>query len=193
MPTTRHRSFKTADEFRAWLEKHHAAKTELMVRLYKVHAKDQGIGYAEALDEALCYGWIDGTRRSLDKDSFSIRFSPRKAKSVWSKINIRHMARLLQEGRVQEAGRAAYERRDRAGSGYSYQDFALELDQAGLKEFKANKKAWKFFTAQAPWYQRLTKYWVMKAKLPETRAARLARLIGDSEHGRRIREAGGKT
>src|SRR5690242_374288 len=191
--TARHKSFKTAEEFRAWLEKHHATKTELMVRLYKVHAKDKGIGYDAALDEALCFGWIDGTRRSLDKDSYSIRFSPRKAKSVWSKINIRHMARLLQEGRVQEAGRAAYQRRDRKGSGYSYEDFALELDDAGLKAFKANKKAWKFFSSQAPWYQRLTKYWVMKAKLPETRSARLTRLIHDSEHGTRIREAGGKT
>ncbi|HEY2825733.1 MAG TPA: YdeI/OmpD-associated family protein [Gemmatimonadales bacterium] len=186
------KSFRTPESFRAWLAKYHASRKELVVRLYKVHATSKGIGYAEALDEALCVGWIDGVRKSYDADTFTVRFTPRKAKSVWSKVNIRHMARLLQEGRVEPPGRAAYERRDRKGSDYSYASFALELDAASEKAFKSNKAAWTFFTSQAPWYQRLTKYRVMKAKRPETRAARLARLINDSAHGRRIREAGGK-
>jgi uncharacterized protein YdeI (YjbR/CyaY-like superfamily) len=180
------RAFKTPVSFRAWLDQNHASCKELILRLFKVHARHKGIGYGEALDEALCHGWIDGVRRSWDADSFTVRFTPRKATSMWSAVNIRHIARLKREGRVHPHGLAIFHRRDREKSGYSYETLTLALDRAALKTFRANKAAWTFFEAQPPGYKRIVQYMVMSAKRPETRAKRLKALIACSAKGERI-------
>ena len=113
--------FRTPEDFRTWLEKNHASEKELIVRLFKVHAKHRGIGYREALDEALCFGWIDGIKRALDKDSFTHRFSPRKAKSKWSNVNIKRFKELKKAGRVQPPGLAAFEARNVYAGLYSFE------------------------------------------------------------------------
>jgi uncharacterized protein YdeI (YjbR/CyaY-like superfamily) len=170
--------FRTAAAFRAWLRKNHNVATELLVRLYKKHAADQGITYAEALDEALCHGWIDGVRRSLDDDSFSIRFTPRKARSIWSRVNVAHVERLTQAGRMMPGGLAAFAARDDARTGiYSFERDAMTLSPDLAKRFRADRKAWAFFTKQPPGYQRLNIFRVMSAKREETRLSRLAALI----------------
>jgi uncharacterized protein YdeI (YjbR/CyaY-like superfamily) len=171
-------SFRTQGQFRAWLEKNHATAKELVLRCFKTHAKHRGIGYKEGLDEALCFGWIDGVRRSLDEDSFTVRFSPRKAKSLWSKVNIKRATELEAEGRMHAAGLAAFRARTgTAQAPYSFENKSIALDPAAEKKFRANKRAWEFFQAQPPWYRRTCIFWVMSAKREETRAARLARLI----------------
>ena len=172
------RSFKTQDEFRAWLETNHAAENELIVRCYKVHAKDRGIGYRESLDEALCFGWIDGVRHGLDDDSFTTRYTPRKPKSYWSRVNIKRANELEAEGKMHPAGLAAF--RARAGiahAPYSFETPPMQLDPAFAKTFRANKRAWEFLQAQAPWYKRTSTFWVMSAKREETREKRLCELI----------------
>jgi uncharacterized protein YdeI (YjbR/CyaY-like superfamily) len=172
------KAFRTSEEFRAWLEKNHASVTELDMRLFKTHAKQRGIGYREALDEALCFGWIDGVRRSLDADSFTQRFTPRKKKSNWSRVNIKRATELDAEGRMHSAGLAAFRARNAiAVAPYSFENRSVRLDAAAEKKFRANKRAWEFYQAQAPWYRRTTAFWVMSAKREETRARRLASLI----------------
>ena len=181
------RSFKTRDDFRAWLEKNHASEKELMLRLFKVHATHRGIGYREALDEALCWGWIDGVRRSLDKDSFTQRFTPRKKKSNWSSVNIKRVKELQQEGRMCAPGLAAFNARDAtAVAPYSFEAAAMKLDPAFEKIFRANKAAWEFFEAQAPYYRKVATFWVMSAKREETRVRRLSQLVERCAQGRRI-------
>lgn len=149
-----------------------------MLRCFKVHAKHRGIGYKEALDESLCYGWIDGVRRSLDDDSFTQRFTPRKPRSNWSKVNINRANELEAEGEMRPAGLAAFRARDvTRPAPYSFESPPMELDAPFEKKFRANKGAWEFFQVQAPWYKRTSIYWVMSAKRAETRARRLAELI----------------
>jgi uncharacterized protein YdeI (YjbR/CyaY-like superfamily) len=181
-------TFATQARFRAWLSRNHARESELIVRCFKVHALDRGIGYRQALDEALCFGWIDGVRRSHDADSFTQRFTPRRAKSYWSSVNIKRYKELLAEGRVRAPGVAAYEARvDRGGaSPYSFEGRAVELAPAFVRRLRANPAAWSFYSAQPPSYRRLTAHWVMSAKREETRVRRLATLIADSARGRRI-------
>ena len=174
-------SFKTARDFRAWLEKHHDTTPELMLRLFKVHASDRGIGYREALDAALCYGWIDGVRRSLDADSFTQRFTPRKAKSTWSSVNIKRVKELEAEGLMRPPGRAAFEQRDATRRApYSLESPSRELDTAMERQFRANQRAWEYFQAQPPYYRRLSIFWVTEAKKEETRQRRLDALIRHS-------------
>jgi uncharacterized protein YdeI (YjbR/CyaY-like superfamily) len=181
------RSFATPRAFRAWLAAHHAAAAELLVRLWKVHARDRGLTYAQALDEVLCFGWIDGVRRALDRDSFTIRFSPRKPRSIWSAINIRHVRRLIAEGRMEAAGLAAFRARDpRRSRVYSFESRPRELAPAYEKRLLAHRAAWAFLSAQAPWYRRTTSFWVMSAKREETRERRLEQLIACSAAGRAI-------
>jgi len=178
------RSFRTQAHWRAWLEKNHAKVTELTVRLFKVHARDRGIGYREALDEALCYGWIDGIKKSLDADSFTHRFTPRKARSNWSAVNIERAKELIAEGRMCAPGLAAYERRGKtAAAPYSYENRNLTLDAASEKIFRANRKAWEFFQALPPWYRRQNAFHIASAKKEETRAKRLADLIDRCARG----------
>lgn len=182
------KAFRTQKEFRAWLSKHHATETELMVRLFKVHAKHRGIGYREALDEALCWGWIDGVVRRLDEDSFQQRFTPRKAKSNWSAVNIKRMKELIADGKVAKSGLAAFERRAATKPApYSYENrHNIRLAPAFVKRFKAEPTAWEFFASLPPGYKRLMIYRVMDAKREETRERRFARLLELSRQRKRM-------
>ena len=180
--------FATPAAFRAWLKKNHAKAELLWVGFHKRGTGVASITWPESVDEALCYGWIDGVRYGIDDTSYMIRFTPRRATSVWSAVNLRKMKALLAEGRVAPAGKAAYEGRDPRRSGlYSFeQRKEFKFDPASAKRFKANVVAWAWFRTQAPWYQRTTTFWVMSAKKPETREKRLAALIKDSAAARRI-------
>jgi uncharacterized protein YdeI (YjbR/CyaY-like superfamily) len=179
--------FRTPAQFRRWLEKHHAAVRELWVGFYKAGSGRGGLTYKEALDEALCFGWIDGVRRKLDDDAFVQRFTPRTAKSYWSAVNITRARQLQKVGRMHAAGTAAFERRDKATPDrYSFERAQAALDAPFEKQFRANPAAWAFFQAEAPWYRRVVTHWVTSAKKPETRQRRLDTLIADSAAGRRI-------
>jgi uncharacterized protein YdeI (YjbR/CyaY-like superfamily) len=180
-------AFRTPAHFRKWLERHHASATELILRCYKVHAQDRGITYKQALDEALCFGWIDGLRRSLDADSFTQRFSPRTAKSTWSGVNIKRVGELEAEGRMHRAGIAAFQARTEDNSRrYSYETRPRALAPVYAKKLRANARASAYYSAQPPWYRRTTAFWVMSAKRAETRAKRLEQLIAYSERGKPI-------
>lgn len=180
--------FDTPAKFRTWLRAHHARETALLVNIRKVGSSRTGLTYAEALDEALCYGWIDGVRRRIDDESFSIRFSPRKPRSIWSRINVAHVKRLMAAGRMQKAGLAAWEAREEKRTGiYSFEQDSHQMPAAYLRSFRANAKAWKWFQAQAPWYRRTITYWVTSAKKEETRLRRLDELIAKSAAGVRMR------
>lgn len=182
------RRFASAREFRTWLAKSHDTAKELLLRCYKTHARDKGLTYREALDEALCFGWIDGVRRAVDEESFSTRFSPRKPRSKWSAINIRRAKELEAEGRMHEVGLRAFAARDAVSSKrYSFEERPSKLDPASLKAFRANRRAWTFFQAQAPWYQRTSIFWVMDARKEETRSRRLGELIACSGRGEPIK------
>ncbi len=189
--TTKPRFFATPAEFRAWLEKNHATVDELLVGFWKKSSGKPSMTYAEALDEVLCVGWIDGVRRGGD-DHHTIRFTPRKAKSKWSAINVNHVKRLIAAKRLKPEGRKAYEARgSKAGLNYSYET-RRPFDPVLKAKFEANAKAWTFFTSQPPGYQRVALWWVMNAKREETRLKRLATLIADSAAGRRLAGASGK-
>jgi uncharacterized protein YdeI (YjbR/CyaY-like superfamily) len=179
--------FKSPAEFRGWLERHHDEAQELWVGFYKKDSGKPSITWPESVDEALCFGWIDGIRKSVDGISYTVRFTPRKSRSIWSAINIKRVQALKKMGRMQAAGLKAFEARDSKRSGvYSFEQRRPKLDVAYEKKLQANKAAWKFFQAQAPWYQRTSSWWVMSAKKEETRRKRLATLIDDSAHGRTI-------
>jgi uncharacterized protein YdeI (YjbR/CyaY-like superfamily) len=179
--------FRTPAAFRAWLRTHHKTADANVLRIARNHAADTGVTYAQALDEALCYGWIDGVRRSLDADSFSIRFSPRKPRSSWSRVNVSHAERLIQAGRMTKAGLAAFEARqeDRTGL-YSFEKPPSELPPAFRKRFQAVAAAWDYYGQEAPWYRRTSAYWVMSAKREDTRNRRLEMLIACSAARTRI-------
>jgi uncharacterized protein YdeI (YjbR/CyaY-like superfamily) len=166
---------------------HHADTPALLLRLFKVHAAHRGITYPQALDEALCFGWIDGVRRSLDADSFSQRFTPRTPRSIWSRVNIAHVERLKKSGRMAPAGLTAFNARDeRRTAMYSFEQRRPELAPASVKTFRANAAAWAFYAAQPPGYRRITAHWVMSAKREETRAKRLGILMDCAAKGARI-------
>lgn len=186
--------FKTANAFRRWLQSHHAKEEELTLGFFKKHTGKTGISYAEALDDALCFGWIDGVRRGLDDERYTIRFSPRRPDSIWSQVNLRHMDRLLRAGRVEPAGREVYEARDKKRSGkYSFeQRKEIRLSPELEEVFRKNTRAWNFFSTQAPWYRRTAAFWIMSAKKIETRERRLARLIDDSANEQRLSVLAGK-
>jgi uncharacterized protein YdeI (YjbR/CyaY-like superfamily) len=181
--------FRTPAEFRAWLEEHHETETELLVGFYKKGSGRQGITWHEAVGEALCFGWIDGIGRRIDDDRRSIRFTPRKPRSTWSNVNIRRVGELTERGLMAPAGLAAFERRSESRSGiYAYeQSHEAELEREQERAFRANAEAWSFFESQPPGYRRTAIHWVVSAKREETRARRLATLIGDSASGRRLR------
>ena len=173
------KSFKTQQDFRKWLEKNHDKEKELILRLFKKHAKHRGIGYREALDESLCWGWIDGRINALDEDSFQQRFTPRTAKSNWSAVNIRRMNQLIAEGRVAKPGLQAFERRTMTKPAhYSYENRdKIKLPPALVKRFRSEPKAWAFFEALPPGYKRLMIWRVMDAKKEETREKRFSQLL----------------
>ncbi|HZI06410.1 MAG TPA: YdeI/OmpD-associated family protein [Archangium sp.] len=182
--------FATPADFRAWLEKHHADTPELLVGFYKKDSGKPSITWPESVDQALCFGWIDGVRRRVDDVSYTIRFTPRKARSIWSAVNIQRVKELEKQGLMQPAGRKAFQAREEAKSAvYAYeQKEDAKLTGPYEKRFKANTKAWAFFQAQAPWYQRAASWWVVSAKQEQTREKRLATLMEDSENGRTIRQ-----
>jgi uncharacterized protein YdeI (YjbR/CyaY-like superfamily) len=181
------RTFRTPAAFRAWLEKHHATTKELELRLFKVHAAHRGLTHAQALDEALCFGWIDGVVHRLDEDSFRQRYTPRKPRSNWSRRNIEHVERLKKAGRMTPSGLAAYDAREEERSGvYSFEQERPELAPAYLKTIRANKAAWTFFQERPPGFRRLMAHWIMSAKREDTRARRLALLIDCAARGRKI-------
>lgn len=173
--------FKTAAQFRAWLVKNHAKRSELEMLLYRKHASHRGIGYTEALDEALCFGWIDGVRHAVDAHSFRQRFSPRKKNSKWSRVNLGHVRRLKREGRMQAAGLAALRARDpKKDRAYSFESRPKRFSPELARILRASGAAWKYFSARPPGYRRLCTFYVMSAKQPETRLRRLKHLIAMS-------------
>jgi uncharacterized protein YdeI (YjbR/CyaY-like superfamily) len=180
--------FATPSEFRAWLKENHARIPELLVGFYKTGSGRPSITWPEAVDQALCFGWIDGVRRGIDDVSYMIRFTPRKTKSFWSAVNIKRVGELAALGQMTDAGTRAFEQRAGERSGvYSYEQAeTVRLDDAHEKRFRANEKAWSFFKSQAPWYQRSAIWWVVSAKREETRLRRLGALIEDSERGRTV-------
>lgn len=180
--------FKTPAELRKWFQKNHDKEKELLVGFYKVDSGKPSITWSQSVDEALCFGWIDGVRKGIDEESYSIRFTPRKPSSIWSAVNINKMDSLLKQGLVHQAGIEAFARRKENKSKiYSYEKKAVQLDEAYEKELRANKKAWGFFQYQAPWYRKAVFNWIMSAKQEATRRKRLAELIEDSEAGRKIK------
>lgn len=179
--------FRNASEFRRWLTKHHATATELWVGFYRKSSKKAGITYSEAVDQALCFGWIDGVRRKVDVDSYVNRFTPRQSRSIWSLVNIRRVGELTRLGLMAAPGIAAFEARDAKRSGtYSFENRPASLEPALEEIFKASEQAWAFFQSQPPGYKRICTWWVMSAVKDETRRRRLATLIGDSAHSRRL-------
>ena len=179
--------FATAAAFRRWLRAHHTTADHLVVRIAKAHALSSGIGYAEALDEALCVGWIDGVRRSLDADAFSIRFTPRRPRSIWSLVNVAHVERLMAAGRMQPAGLAAFAARTPERTGiYSFEQEPGMLSSEELATFTKQRRAWKYFQEAAASYRRTSTHWVSSAKRAETRAKRLAELIACCDRQERI-------
>ena len=182
------KSFPAAAAFRAWLARHHRTAKELTVRCAKAHAGAQGVTYLEAVDEALCFGWIDGVRRRVDADSFSVRFTPRKPGSKWSAVNIRKASALVEAGRMRPAGTAAFEAREaRAGTRrYSYESKPEALEPAMERTFRRDRTAWAFFQSQPPSYRRTSTFWVMDARRAETRERRFETLRRCSAEGERI-------
>jgi uncharacterized protein YdeI (YjbR/CyaY-like superfamily) len=180
--------FTTKSSFRNWLEKNHDKATELLVGFYKVNSGKQSITWSESVDEAICFGWIDGIRKSIDTESYCIRFTPRKPRSIWSAINIQKVENLSKQGLMHPAGIAAFQKRDEKKSAiYSYEKSPEKLSDDFSKKFKSNKKAWNFFQSMAPSYQRTAVHWVMNAKQESTKLKRLDELINDSEAKRKIK------
>jgi uncharacterized protein YdeI (YjbR/CyaY-like superfamily) len=181
------RFFTSQAAFRKWLDANHERATELRVGLWKVDSERGGLTYKQALDEALCAGWIDAVRRRIDDKSYSIRFTPRKAKSYWSEVNVRRMEQLIADGVVKPEGLRAFEARDpEKTKQYSYEERTRPLAPEYEQQFRANRKAWTYFESEAPWYRRTASWWVMSAKREETRARRLAELIERSAKARRL-------
>ena len=180
--------FETPAEFRAWLEANHATARELLVGFHKKGSGRRSITWPEAVDEALCFGWIDGVRRRVDDERYSIRFTPRQRRSTWSAVNIARVKELEREGRMHPAGLAAFAARaDERSAVYAYeQRHGATLDEAQLREFRANEAAWAFFESQPPSYRKAAVWWVVSAKKGETKKKRLATLIDDSARGRRV-------
>jgi len=186
IPQVKPRFFARVSSFRQWLHEHHAAESVLLVGFHRIGSGRPSMTYPEALDAALCYGWIDGLRKSLDASSYTIRFTPRKRDSIWSAVNLRHVARLRAAGLMQPAGLAVFLKRDKEKSKrYSFENRPRRLDPASTRAFKANARAWAWFAAQPPGYRRTATWWVMEAKGEETRARRLAALIASSAAGRK--------
>jgi uncharacterized protein YdeI (YjbR/CyaY-like superfamily) len=180
--------FKTSADLRKWFEKNHQTAKEQWVGYYKAGSGKQSITWSESVDQALCFGWIDGVRKSLDEKRYTIRFTPRNPNSIWSDINIKKIAELKRLGLMTPAGLKVFEQRDSAKSRqYSFEQRKNpKLPAADTKKFKANNRAWKYFLSQPPWYQKAAVWWVISAKKEETRLKRLAQLIKDCEHGRTI-------
>jgi uncharacterized protein YdeI (YjbR/CyaY-like superfamily) len=181
--------FKTPADFRKWLEKNHLTKKELYVGFYKTNSGIKSITWPESVDQALCFGWIDGLRKGIDEKSYFIRFTPRKPSSIWSNINIAKIAKLTKEGLMFPAGLKAWENKKEDKSGvYSFERKSIELAPVYLKKLKANKKAWAWFSKAPKSYTSVVIWRVMSAKQEATRLKRLENLISSSEKGEKIPE-----
>ena len=179
--------FSTPADFRRWLEQNHAKVSELWVGFHKRGSGRPSITWPESVDEALCFGWIDGVRYRIDETSYRIRFTPRRPKSIWSNVNVKRVAALKKLGRMAPAGLAAFAKADPKRAGiYAYERSSARLGPAYEKKLKANRKAWEFFRAQPPYYRWLGAWFVISAKKEETRQRRLATLIEHCAAGRRL-------
>ena len=179
--------FPTSEDLRKWFGKNHASETELLVGYYRKGSGKPSVTWPESVDEALCVGWIDGIRRSLDEESYTIRFTPRRARSVWSVVNIAKAQALERKGRMKPAGREAFEARREYRSGiYSYEQRRDRLEEPYATVLKSNAAASKFFDAQPASYRKAMGWWIVSARKEETRKGRLAQLIRHSSRGRRL-------
>jgi len=177
----------SAAEFRHWLERHHAGVAALLVGFYKKHTGQPSVTYHEALDEALAFGWIDGVRKRIDDERYSVRFTPRQPRSIWSAVNIRRVGELTKLGRMAPPGLKAFESRDPARAGlYSFENRPQQLPRPLTAMFRKDANAWAFFQAQPPGYRRTAIWWIVSAKKEETRLRRLAALIELSRRSRRL-------
>ncbi|HZD93175.1 MAG TPA: YdeI/OmpD-associated family protein [Candidatus Sulfotelmatobacter sp.] len=181
--------FHIPAQFREWLTKHHATKDELLVGFYKKDSGKPSITWPESVDEALCFGWIDGIRKSVDDISYTIRFTPRKPGSIWSSVNIKRAQLLIEHGQMQPAGLRAYHARKENKSGvYSYEQRSVDLTEPYHRLLKKNKAAWDFFQAQSASYRKAVSWWIISAKMGETRLKRLEKLIAYLLQRRRLPE-----
>jgi uncharacterized protein YdeI (YjbR/CyaY-like superfamily) len=179
--------FATQSAFRTWLEKHHNTETELVVGFYKVGSHKPSITWSQSVDQALCFGWIDGVRKSVDGESYCIRFTPRKSTSIWSAINIKKVEELTAKGLMQPAGLKAFGLRKECKSRvYSHENETAALTPEMERQFKANPKAWDFFQTQAPSYRKVALHWLMSAKQEKTKQVRLTKLIAFSKQSKRV-------
>ena len=179
--------FKSPADFRNWLKAHHTSTAELWVGYYKKDSGKPSITWPQSVDEALCFGWIDGIRKSIDDVSYMIRFTPRRSRSIWSAVNIKRANELVEQGLMHPDGLKAFGAREEYRSGiYSYEQRSPELPGQYAKILKQNPAAWKFFGAQPPSYRKAANWWVLCAKQEETRRKRLDKLIKHSESGERI-------
>jgi uncharacterized protein YdeI (YjbR/CyaY-like superfamily) len=179
--------FLTQNDFRDWLEKNHATAAELIVGYYKVGSGRPSMTWPESVDQALCFGWIDGVRRSVDKDSYCIRFTPRRSTSIWSDINIKKVEELTQAGLMKPEGLQAFAlRKDHKSRIYAYEKLPSTLDPVLEKQFQESETAWKFFNEQPKSYKNLIIHWIMAAKQEKTKLDRLAKTIQASESQKRL-------
>ena len=180
--------FRSAKALEKWLERNAETAPELLIAFFNKSSGRTGMSYREALDLALCFGWIDGVRRRIDQERYSIRFSPRKPRSIWSLINTRRARELKAQGLMRPQGLKAFAARKPSRTGvYSFENAPRALSSEFEARFRQNAQAWKFFESRPPWYRRVAIFWVMNVKKPETRERRLQTLILDSEQGRSIR------
>lgn len=179
--------FQTQFDFRQWLEENHDQATELLVGFYKISPGKPSMTWSESVDQALCFGWIDGVRRKMEEESYCIRFTPRKAKSNWSAVNIAKVEELTATGLMKPEGLAAFAKREESRSGiYAYENELKKFSDEFEEQFKANETAWNFFDKQANWYKKQMINWVMTAKQETTRQKRLEKLILESENEKRL-------
>lgn len=176
--------FKDQNDFRQWLEKNHEKETELLVGFYKIGSGKPSMTWSESVDQALCYGWIDGVRRSINEESYSIRFTPRKPTSIWSNVNINKVKVLTEKGLMQPKGIAAYDLRKPEKSGiYSFENETIQLSPEYEKIFRKHKDAWNFFENLAPGYKKITLHRIMSPKQEQTRLSRLEKIIEQFKNG----------
>ena len=181
--------FQSPAAFRAWLEKHHAKAKVLLVGFYKVGSGKPSITWPESVDEALCFGWIDGVRKRIDEYSYTIRFTPRKPGSIWSSVNIKRAEALIERGLMQPAGLKAHQARREIKSGiYSYEQRGVDLKEPYNRLLRRNKAAWRFFQAQPASYRKVVSWWIISAKKEETRLKRLEKLVAHSARAERLPE-----
>jgi len=179
--------FNSQNEFREWLEKNHDKESEIIAGYYKVGTGRPSMTWSESVDQAICFGWIDGIRRSVDNERYTIRFTPRRPGSIWSNVNLRKVEELKKKGLMKKPGLDVYNKRKDAKSGiYSFENEITTLDKKYEKIFKASKSAWDFFMKQPPSYKKTRTHWVMSAKQEETRLARLNKLIKASGENQRV-------